>query len=114
MSNQFQDYWLNQENFILNNGLDVNSVGCKGSKINLATLNPYLKFFSTVGHRFEAVGMNKVRFRCELYFLLLRIQAGVVCTSKAFWGSTWRSKRIFASVSVPVLSVRSTSIEPRC
>ena len=117
MSNQFQNYWLSQETFILNNGLDANCVGYKVSKINLATLtllengmilssndaggmllgcdpnvlkwqhisrlvpmlkeislmldgkiNPYLKFLSTVGHRFEAVGMNKVGFRCELFF----------------------------------------------
>jgi len=32
-------------------------------------INPYLKFLSIVGHRFEAVGMNKVGFRCELCFL---------------------------------------------
>jgi len=118
MDDQFQDSWLNQEAFILNNGLDVNSVGYQRSTINLATLtllengmilssndaggmllgcdpndlkwqhisrlvpmlkeislmldgkiNPYLKFLSTVGHRFEAVGMNKVGFRCELCFL---------------------------------------------
>jgi len=120
MSEKFQDYWLNQETFILNNGLDANSVGYQGSKLNLATLallengiilnsneaggvllgcepddlkwqpvsrlfpmlkeislmldgkiNPYLKFLSTVGHRFEAVGMNEVGFRCELFFFVV-------------------------------------------
>ena len=118
MDDQFHNYWMDQETFILNNGLDANSVGYQGSKNNLATLtllengmilssneaggtllgcepddlkwqhvsrllpmlkevslmldgeiNPYLKFLSTVGHRFEAVGMNKVGFRCELFFL---------------------------------------------
>ena len=119
MDDQFQGSWSSQENFILNNGLDVNSVGYQGSKTNLATLtlldngmilssndaggvllgcepcdlkwqhvsrlvpmlkeislmldgkiNPYLKFLSTVGHRFETVGMNDVRFRCELFFFV--------------------------------------------
>jgi hypothetical protein len=46
MDDQFHNYWMDQETFILNNGLDANSVGYQGSKNNLA---------STIRQRFLSV-----------------------------------------------------------
>ena len=34
-------------------------------------INPYLKFLSIVGHRYEAVGMNEVCFSCELFYFIM-------------------------------------------
>jgi len=34
-------------------------------------INPYLKFLSIVGHRFEVVGMNEVCFSCELFYFIM-------------------------------------------
>jgi len=31
-------------------------------------INPYLRFLSITGHRYEVVGMNGARFACELFF----------------------------------------------
>lgn len=31
-------------------------------------INPYLRFLSVAGHRFEVIGLNSVHFACELFF----------------------------------------------
>lgn len=31
-------------------------------------VNPYLRFLSIAGHRFEVIGLNGVQFACELFF----------------------------------------------
>jgi PAS domain-containing protein len=31
-------------------------------------INPYLRFLSVAGHRFEVIGLNGVHFACELFF----------------------------------------------
>jgi PAS domain-containing protein len=31
-------------------------------------INPYLRFLSIAGHRFEVIGLNGVHFACELFF----------------------------------------------
>lgn len=33
-----------------------------------ARINPYLRFLSIAGHRFEVIGLNGVHFACELFF----------------------------------------------
>ena len=34
-------------------------------------VNPYLSFLSSIGHRFEVIGMNGVSNSCELFFSVL-------------------------------------------
>jgi nitrogen-specific signal transduction histidine kinase len=78
---------------LLENGMILNCnkagadlLGCESSKLawqpisrllpQLADLklvldekiNPYLKFLSIVGHRYEVVAMNGAHFACELFF----------------------------------------------
>ncbi len=34
-------------------------------------INPYLRFLSIAGHRYEVTGMNGTRFACELFFSMV-------------------------------------------
>jgi hypothetical protein len=117
MNEQLDLVEVQQENFIYNYGLGVDSMGLNGDKAAIAELkllengmildcnkasaellgcvpdklkwqkvdrllpqltgvpllldeniNPYLRFLSTIGHRFEVIGMNDRRFACELFF----------------------------------------------
>ncbi len=34
-------------------------------------INPYLRFLSTAGHRFEVIGLNGTHFACELFFSVI-------------------------------------------
>ena len=42
-------------------------------------LNPYLKFLSMVGHRFEVRAMNGTHFACELFLARWKNLAGTAC-----------------------------------
>ena len=42
-------------------------------------INPYLKFLSVVGHRYEVRAMNGTHFACELFLARGRSLVGIAC-----------------------------------